>query len=157
MPTEPPASAHQRHRRRWQFSIRTLLVVMTIVACISGLIGHEFRKARREHEAYEELCALGAGGDDWIGWREWVFGSNYRPIVAIGIPPTVDLDRALPLLSQLDNLECLYLSGTSIDDSQLVLLYNLHSVRFLDLSSTTITDVGYNQLKQRLPQCTIER
>jgi hypothetical protein len=164
----------------WRFSLRKLFVAVAILGSLFGFIGGQLRVTIREQRAYRQLCALGATGDDWVGWRELFLGRNYAPIVEIQIPPTLDLDKALPLLSDLDNLEALDLTGCSIADSHLVSLSSLRTVKSLRLARTGIGDErlplltkfdhlrwlyvdgakmsaeGLRQLQRDLPDCRIE-
>ena len=112
-----------------------------------GMLAREFQNARNEQVAYQELCRLGATGDDWVGYREILFGRNHRPIVQIKLPSTVTVEGALPYLKQLDNLEYLDLSGNPISDNDLKKLKKLHWIYSLGLSSTSITDAGLTNLE----------
>ncbi len=129
-----------------RFRLRTLLIV-TSIACLGlGLIGHSLSKARKEQRAISELVTLGAGYDDWIGWRE-VFGENYRPIVQVDLPVNLTLDEAIEHLVHLDNLESLSLSNNTTD-LELVQLEKVYWLRSLNLSGTDITDAGLKHLAQ---------
>lgn len=53
MPVSPIEAKHSAlPRRRWfQFSLRTLLIVMIAVGSLAGLVGIRLQRARRQHEA----------------------------------------------------------------------------------------------------------
>ena len=49
-------------KRRWyQYSLRTLLIFMTVAACGFGWLGVKVRQARRQKEAVDRFEALGGG------------------------------------------------------------------------------------------------
>lgn len=133
-----------------QFSLRGLLVGVTIVGLICGGIGWELRKARTERNAFNELTALGASGDIDVlpRWPEHILGYKFAPIVEIAVPPEANLEQVLPLLMKLKKLEYLDLSGCSVADSHVAQLVGLTSIVSLKLTSTDITDKSLSELKQ---------
>jgi len=165
-------------RRRY----RLLMLLFTLLVFGTGAawLGRETMLARQEQAAYQDLRALGASGDDWVGWREWL-GSEYRPIVQISLPPTVTLKAAMPHLLRLDNLEfldlsdnpivdsdlskllqldwidSLSLSSTQINDASIPDLATMRNLRFLYLKKTRITDDGFRELQRALPHCRFDR
>ncbi len=62
MPSEAsPNAAQPSSRRRWyQFSLRTLLLVVTLAGCGFGWFGAKLRRARLQHLAVERLQSCGA-------------------------------------------------------------------------------------------------
>ena len=60
----------QSGKSRLHFSSLTLLLLVTVVGVCLGLLARAIQKAQREHRAIQELVALGATYDDWVGWRE---------------------------------------------------------------------------------------
>src|SRR5689334_18649226 len=60
--TSMVTSAPGRHfdRRWWQFSLRTLMVVVTVVAVVCGLFMIQYNAARRQASRVETLASKGA-------------------------------------------------------------------------------------------------
>ena len=162
-----------------RFSLRTLLVVTTVAGLALGLVGRSLSNARRERAAIAELSKLGAGHDDWLGWRE-LLGTEYRPIVQVDLPSELSLDDAIQHLVHLDNLaylslgtnttdlelahlkklywlESLRMSGTRITDAGLQHLDQLKNLKFLYLEETAVTDKAIIELKKKLPGCNVMR
>ncbi len=175
----PAAQSTSETRHRCRPSRRLLLGVFgCMFLALAG--ANEFRKARSERIAYQELCRLGATGDDWIGVRELFLGRGYAPIEQLNVPSSIPLDTAIPLASRLDNLQDLSLSSDTITDSQIAAIHRMWSLnslrvqskqisdstvpqlaqlvrlRFLTLFDTHITDGGLLELQRRLPHCQIK-
>lgn len=164
-----------------RFTLRRLLVVVTLICVVLGLLGSELIQARYEQAAYRDLVRRGAIGDDWIGWKEIFLGREYAPIKQIHLPKTLTIREALPLLRQLDNLKSLEISCSSIDvqeleslhdinwidsltlysvaisDDSVSLLSKFDHLRWMYLDGTQISDSGARQLTVELPNCRIQR
>lgn len=164
---------------RARFSLRTLLLIFTVAGLALGLVGSSLSKARREQAAIAELLKLGAGHDDWLGWRE-LLGTEYRPIVQIDLPSELSLFDAIEHLIHLDNLEhlslganttdlelahleklnwleSLHMSHTRITNAGLQHLRPMTNLRFLYLEGTAVTDDAVIELQKNLPSCKIIR
>jgi hypothetical protein len=62
MEAEPPkADPPKRKRRRFQFSLRTLMIFTLVVAVACGCLGKKIEQKRKELEAVEPIVRLGAG------------------------------------------------------------------------------------------------
>lgn len=145
-------------QRRWfRFSLRTLLLVVT-VACVGfGWMGHKLRQAERQREAVAAIRELGA----WVHYDSDVYPPDHkrRPSwlrQSIGedvFANVVDVrwerasDDALVHLAALPKLEHLNLAGSEITDNGLTHLRPLKHLRSLDLASTKVTDTGLMHLR----------
>ncbi len=172
--TEPPKPCW------YQFSLRTLLLFTLVAAILFGFLGRELQQAREEKKAAENLVELGAGIDDWPGWQEIVFGSDYPPITQVNLYGVQEIDAALAHIQRLEHLahlsfggtnvtdanleklrgltgiESLDLGGTGVSDSGLEHLEELSGLRFLYLSKTRVTEEGVKKLEEALPNCQID-
>jgi hypothetical protein len=154
-------------RRRWfQFGLRTLLILVAVVAVLLGWITNERRQSRHEQEIAEQL----RHGDGWlmvtlgvpydpmklpirhrfsttshvqehpkVWWRALAARIFGKRILAIEVSRSIGVDDLSPLVG-LTNLELVYLGATSIKDlSPLAFSPNL---RVLHIGGTQVSDVG---------------
>lgn len=66
-------------------------------------------------------------------------------------------DEELKLLTEVNGLKVVDVSGTRITDAGLEHLKEINSLTYLDVSNTRVTDAGFEALKAALPDCTIIR
>jgi len=176
--TQPP-----KPKRRWyQFSLKTLLVVMFVSCIVFAWIGWRMQRARENRarvaafqkefqNALTEIRKLGGRADritydmrQTQTWLEKQFDDpgDADPHVVLSVYH-VDLsesrvtDAGLEYLKWLTELSQLELQGTSITDAGLEHLNGLTSLHSLDLSGTKVTDEGVKKLQQALPRCRIRR
>jgi len=168
--------------------LRSLLIAITISGILLGLW---VRSAERQREAVAKLTDAGAhvmyGLDDYGEPRLWlatvieVIGIDYvssPTMVTLGMGLT---DSHLVYLSDLPQLEALYLrhadisnkgldpiralphlkvlnlSDTNIDDTGLSTLHEMTALRYLWLNDTVTTDKAIAELQRALPNCVIVR
>jgi hypothetical protein len=147
-----------------------------VVVCVLLAAAIEIRAARRERASYERLCEMGATGDDWVSFREFITGSP--PIVQLEIPSTVPREVAFELLPDFYNLEYLGLQYESLSDEQLEVisrlrldalrlggpftsiddverLARLRGLRFLYLPNAELSPAAAGRLQSLLPLCRI--
>ena len=55
-------------------NIRSFAIVATLIAFGALFCIISIGNAEREYESYEKLCSLGATGDDWVSFREFITG-----------------------------------------------------------------------------------
>ena len=134
-------------KRRWyQYSLRTLFVLMTLFAVACSWYAVEMQKAARRQMAMARIEKV-AGKVEWRSsttLTDRCFGSN--PICAI-FDGTQVTDAELMHLKGLIKLEGLYLDRTQITDAGMVHLEGLQKLQWLSLDSTQITDAGLVHLK----------
>ena len=137
-------------RRRFRFSLRTLLVLVVILAIPLGWIAKERRQSQREQEIAEQLrnqgnhsVVLGGPYDklhlaDTQGWwrnlARTVLGARIEVIGAHG-PGLQDLSP----LAGLTNLECLEIPFTQVSD--LKPIAGLTTLQNVSLSNTHVSDL----------------
>ena len=180
--TQPP-----KPKRRWyQFSLRTLLVVMA-VSCVAfawiGVRMHRARGNREEsavrrrlcHDAVAEVVAeiekLSGVVTVWQvelrpqTWLEMRFDDPGDPDDPVGVWKVtfVNFDRTkvadadLDGLKGLTDLEALDLGGTQVTDVGLEHLIELTHLQHLNLTGTNVTNAGVKKLQQALlPKCLIQ-
>jgi hypothetical protein len=170
-------------RRRWfRFSLRLLLIVVTVLAVPLGWIGWELRQVRREQATITWIVETGGGvnyqsnfkpddrswweesTDKWFGERVcWVSLDNTQvsdlsPLAELKNLKTLSLDQTqvsdLSPLAELKKLEVLYLSHTQVSD--LSPLAELKNLEWLYLHNTKVSDEQVQELRQALPNCHIQ-
>ena len=144
--------------RRFQFSIRSLLVLVVVVAIPCSWFAVEMKEARKQQKAVEEIrkshglvqydweagvpkppapvWLLHPLGDDFFSDVAWVFASD-----------TQFTDAALKDLKDWTELQELDLPNTRITDAGLKNLEGLTKLQRLLLPFTKVTDAGLRHLK----------
>jgi len=154
-------------RWRFQFSLRSLVVLVVAVAvpcCWLATIIQEAEEQKRAVEAIER-----AGGriffdnqvrDDMgrlkgekeppapLWFRKLVGDDFYRDAVAVDLLcSAVDDERSVEHLKSLTKLEALTLAGTKSSDTALEHITGLRNLKYLVLRNTQVTDNGLKHLK----------
>jgi Leucine-rich repeat (LRR) protein len=174
-------------KSRWfQFSLRTLLLLM-LVACIGlGWVAMKKRQGEREKAAVVAIEKLG-GNVQWLMkskpkwltdllgveffWTAVKVSFNYEQVNDSGLEYLKELpqlrilavsdtqitDISLVRLNGLSQLGELYLDNTQVTDAGLQHLTGLSQLKFLHLRDTQVTDEGVKKLQHALPNCRIER
>lgn len=163
----------EKPKRRWyQFSLLSLLLLMTAIAVgPGGWVLHEQRQARRQKEAVSLLAQSRAEVYAKPRWL-WSLLERDAPGRVVGIalrdPETTDAgaapladltdliwlnlndthitDDGLTSISRLPRLKQLRLDETGITDAGLVHLAGLANLETLNLSRTQVTDEGLAHL-----------
>ena len=138
-------------KRRWfQFSLRTVLVVMTLF-CIGpgGYVAYEQNKARREMAAVEVIEKLGGSVSyDPITpvrsatMRQILGDESFGDVSEVWLGDTQVTDAGLVHLADLTNLDTVVLYNTKVTNAGLVHLDGLQRLAFLALNNTQVTDAG---------------
>jgi len=129
-------------KRRWyQYSLRTLFVVMTMVACFCSWYAYEMNEAAKRRAAIEEIKT--------IGGMVFYYDADIYPVMpAGGEPPDwYSLLRQLHGDEHLGNAISVFLDGTQITDADLIHLKGLTELEGLYLHGTQITDAGLVHLR----------
>jgi len=148
-------------KRRWfQFSLRTLVVVMLLVSLVLGYWGYARRRAQRQWEAVRAIREAGGTvdfkhmvGDDPYDYESLnSISPTWQKRLGIECPPTVaevDLPwtngsdkKIVPHLRQLRDVEAIILYGDWGDDEFLKTLSKFPSLNRLSIMSDQITDAG---------------
>jgi hypothetical protein len=145
-------------RWRFQFSIRSLLVLTVAVALPSSWLAVEVRQMRLEVKRQEDLAAAIENSGGGVLWSDpsaavrlrRVFGDGYdRSIVHAIFPPNVDVtDEVLSHLEGLDGLTQVTAWDTQhVTEAGLQHLKGLSHLRILAICSTEVTDNGLENLR----------
>ena len=153
-------------RRRFRFSLRTLLIVVVLLSLPLGWFALKMREAARQRKAMEAIRE--AGGDVFYDYQltgDLFFEENAEPhapawlrklggdgifadIVCVHFSYREDVgDVVWEDLKGLTKLESLTLSGTQVSDAGLRNLKGLTRLEYLGLANTHVTDAGLENLK----------
>ena len=151
---------------RWyQFSLRTLLVFVTLCAFACSWLAVKMKQAKRQHEAVEAIKELGGSVQyDWQldangngvpnarpsapPWLRRILGDDFFwEVKAVVLYGTQVTDAGLEQLKGLSQLRELRLHFTRVTDAGLEQPKGLSQLRELRLHETRVTDAGLEQLK----------
>jgi hypothetical protein len=135
--------------RRWfQFSLRTLLLFVTLSAIPCSWLAVKLREVKREEAAAAALEKAGvtvkwdesAPGPAWL---RSVLGEHFfRHAIRVWLGGNAVTDSKLEQLDAMNHLQGLALYGQYVNDASLEHLQGLHELKELDISETQVTDAG---------------
>jgi hypothetical protein len=162
-------------RRRWRYSLRSLLGAFILVAAALGWWRTSMDRYQRQSRAVADIVRKGfevRWSCDAPVWLDILVGPNrlrvfhrvtsvssYNFFIApAGKRPDLDAvtDADLASFADLSELESLFLDGTRVTDAGLERLHHLTRLRYLDIVGTSVTDEGVKKLRQALPHCKID-
>jgi hypothetical protein len=138
-------------KRRWfQFSLRTLMLFVTVWAMPCCWVSVRMREASRERETAEAMWKLGArvgrqGRPRWL----WSLLGDYcfKSVTSVEFKEGTQVtDATLERLEGLSELLRVHLDGTTITDAGLEHLEGLSQLKMLHLDNTKVTDAGLEHL-----------
>ena len=137
--------------RRFQFGVRSLLMLAVAIALPSGWYAAQMRDAKRQHDAVAEFKNLGGNVTyrgssipDWL-WR--LLGPDFfdSPEV-VTLYGGKDMDAAMRSLRRLEQVKGVYLCGGDVGDREVLYLGELKQLQSLGLHSVRVTDAGLDRL-----------
>jgi hypothetical protein len=151
-------------RWRFQFSIRSLLVLVVVVAIPCSWLAVEMKKARKQREAVEAIVKLGGGvrygwgrdaAGNWIerspqapAWRHDLLGVHFfADIIQVEFFAVRLTDGGLEPIRVLPQLRFLFVANTKITDASMEVIGASPRLEGVDLDGTRVTDAGLKHLK----------
>ncbi len=151
-------------RWRFQFSIRSLLVLAGVVAIPCSWLGMEMRAAEKQREAVDEITKL--RGDVTYDWQVYANGYTlqrqppgpawlrnllgedfFAVVIVVSLHHTEATDATLEHLKRLAQLKRLMLGDTNVTNAGLAHLAGLNQLQWLSLNKTEVTDAGLSHLQ----------
>jgi hypothetical protein len=165
-------TAATRQRRRLQFSLRTLLAIVSLSAVLCSWLAVQLQQGRLASEAAKSLEQAGGSLDlaspEDLPWYERLSGPRIYQVMldevkvtdavaihlaglwgleAVHLCHTGLTDANLANLEGASRLRQLSLDGNPISDAGLEHLRGLRQLRWLTLADTNVTDAGLEHLK----------
>jgi len=143
---------------RFQFSIRSLLVLAVVVALPCSWLAVEMQQAERQREAVVAIEKRSGtvmwDDEEWAcpTWLRRLLGDDFfNSVVGVSFFDTrngdAELEQLLEHLKGLDQLHKLDLDNTPVSDAGLEHVKTLGQLQELDLHLTQVTDAGLKHLK----------
>jgi len=141
-------------RRRWfRYSMRTMLVVVTLLCVLLALVIGPAQRQRRTVAKIHALNPLSnvlydygpkPRGPEWL--RRWIGDDYFQHVVAVSLVFDGREDVTLDDLANLPGLERLSIEGMPMPNHSLGTLGRLRKLKRLLIDSDEITDRGLEQL-----------
>jgi hypothetical protein len=155
-----------RPTRRWfQFSLRALLLFVTLCAIACSWLAVKLRAVKREEAAAAAIEKAG-GSVLWNGnapgpaWLRGVLGEHFfAHVLIVGLLEGAEVtDSTLEPLDAMNDLQRLDLEDANFTDAGLEHLQGLHELRELGLYGTNLTDAGLEKIAalKELERLTLE-
>ncbi len=147
-----PCGIANKRRWRFQYSLRTLFLVMLIASMAGAVLATKLKAIRSEQRAKHLIERFGGhvryGYDEKWTWLESVLGAE-----AVPHDTFVDLmscrvtDEALVCLGDFERLYILNLTNTPVDDDDLRNISRLRDLHYLSLTGTAVSSAGLSHLQ----------
>jgi len=149
-------------KRRWfQFSLRSLLVVMLVLPMVLGVYARYRARSQRQWRLVNELKAAGGIFDlviadqrepeveqvPFLQWQKRLGIDLPQGLKSFTIFKSVEPGATLANLAEFPQLESLALCDGTVKDEDLAILAKLPRLRFLRVDSDHITDQGIAALE----------
>ena len=147
----------RKPRRRWlQISLRTLLILVTLLSIGLGLIVTRGERQRRAVVALKELgaaiyyerpFAYGFDVEETLDRGRWLPRDYYDDVDSVHLSMTDLKDADLVHLKELNRLRSLLIDYTDVTDAGLAHIQDLTRLEILHLNVTFVTDGGLVHLQ----------
>ena len=137
-------------RLRFQFSLRSMLVFVTVVAVVCSWFTVKMQQAQRQREV---IAAIETEGEVYDVFFDYELDADGNPLPAKPKPPGPPWLRNLVGVDFLSDVT--FLVCRRATDAELVHLKGLTSLETLWLHDTYVTDAGVQDLQKALPNCKI--
>jgi hypothetical protein len=174
MNATPSTAPNVTSRRRWfQYSLRTLLIIVLLASVGMSYIAVTIQHQRSEYIAARAINDAESGRvmftPTWLGGvlhdgslvtvydvelfrgsvddATWARVRSFSGLQQLRLDDTKITDASLRNLEGLKHLQGLWLGGTGVTDAGILHLRGLSKLRDLDLNSTRVTDTGLAALR----------
>jgi hypothetical protein len=145
---DSPPPAAPRYKLRWyQYSLRTLMLVVLLVSIGMSYVAVTIQRQRRQGEAAKAIRQAGGVvgcSPTWLGNLLRDYSLLDVDCAYLGSSTT---DAGLANLEELKGLQLLFLEDTQITDAGLAHLHGLKNLLTLSLNGTKVTDAGLVHLE----------
>ncbi len=135
-------------RWRFQYSLRSLLLLVTVCAVACSWLAVTVQNGERQKRAAEAIRGAGGWVQDEPMWlEEFLPEDSVVEVTRVRLHEAQDIDAMLMHLQGLTQLQWLWLDNPKVTDAGLVHLRALCQLRHLDLANTQVTDAGLVHLE----------
>jgi hypothetical protein len=140
--------AKPKSKLRWyQFSLRSLLIFITLFACACSWFVVKMGQANRQREAAAAIRKL--HGTVYYDYQ--LYGPDGCDLGdCMDIPKSPNLYSKQLGIDFFHSVDCILCQGQKINDSIIEPLRSLPNLKRLDLSDTSVSDSGLNNLEELL-------
>lgn len=150
-------------RPRFQFSLRTVFLLMTLCAVPFAGLGWWSHKARQMRNTANAIIESGGSINfawdhqptHWPLWLIDLLGEDYFLHIETVFFSEEGTDEDLVLLKGLTQLERLNIQNSQVTDAGLEHVKGLTTLKWIDLHNTRVTNDGVQRLQRMLPNCKI--
>ncbi len=168
-----PIADQKPPKLRWfQFRLRSLFILTTLVAIGCSWLAVEMEKARKQRKAIEAIWKAGGVTHYEVTWLGRLLGSDslarvtfvglagesttdadlvhlqgFRQLRGLQLQKSNITDAGMVNLQGLTQLESLRLDNTKVTDAGLLYLQGLRHLQYLELDCTKVTDAGLLHLQ----------
>ena len=165
--TKPQPAAPKPKLRWFQFSLRSMLIFVTLCAIVCSWIATKMQNVKQQWEQLkpqrEALRRIEhAGGllsvelsEPPLDWLQSLFVDGPYGVTSVDWKGPKVTDAGLENLEGLSRLRKLRLCGANITDSGLESLHGLKQLQEVHLLCPQVTAGGVKQLQEALPNCKI--
>jgi len=154
-------------RRFFRYSLRTLLLSVTLFAILCAMFGARMVREGRERLATAEIIRLGGRFDyrhvsaiEQDGWFSrsisFLFYEDYGRVTGVSLDQTGIVAGDLAVLTSLTRLEGLDISNTEITDAVVPVLAAIPRLKYVNIHNTRLTESGIRELKERRPYLMVD-
>ena len=145
-------------RWRFQYSIRSLLLLAVVVAVACGWLASDLQRAKRQHDSAGNLWANGGEvsyqigpsatwGTLWQTHSDWLNARFGEDFFATAVEASATNDVASQYLGGLGDVKRLWLNSPAITDAALMNLQGLGRIESLNLRTAAVSDAGLPRLQ----------
>jgi hypothetical protein len=150
--SSPVSGSELPSRRRFRFSLRTLLIATTIAALVVGIATKEIVRHLRATNVAAKVRGLGGT----VHWNSEILETLLRDQALTRITDVHFTNPSFPseqwvVLKDLPQRFGLQVEGKRFTDDCLDHLKEVSKLRYLVLNETGVTDAGVAQLKRNMP------
>ena len=149
----PSADVPRKPRRRWlQVSLRTLLILVTLLSIGLGWFVHRGERQRRAVAAILEMGGSitydsPAAAAEFFDFDRWLPLDCFDDVCIVDLYASKVTDAGMMHVKVLPRLEGLKLAETHVTDAGLTHIQKLTELKWLTLDGTDVTDAGLAQLE----------
>ena len=163
-----PSGIRRRRFQSRKFSLKTLLIMIALIAALGGLYGRRVELMNRERAAARRVMGLG-GELSYAGQRtlqgeavttrlvSYLLFDDFDHVSAVVFRNAPVKDKDVEVLRSFRRVAHVTLTGPLVTDGCIQTLINLPHLRSVSLWRTGVTDAGIKRLRAQHPLLMVYR